>query len=469
MPLVPIQFSSGAIKSVDSFELSNPAAAVEARNFMHTDAGSLIDRPGLVEFASIGAFPVIGMAYFGSSVFAVTSDMKMWSVSSTGSVSNVTGTALTGTARPVFANDGDELAIVNGGTPRSWTGSGNTSALAGSPPSLTHIVYLDGYWIGFVIGDQELRWAGPTNTARGTWSAANFFQAESLPDDLSAIAVCQRELFAFGTDSTEIFQNFGDSAVPFRRVFTINRGIAAPYSVIEADNTLWFLSDERKIVQFQGRTPVTVSTPFYDTVLAEMGTVSDAWAWKPQLPGQFLLAWTFPTEELTIVYDYKTKDWCEWDGFVAGQSDRFRGHSHLYVKDWNKNLVGDFRTGTIWELTRDAKADGDEVRRLLRRTGRIDHGVATRKRSNFYLLDVKRGVGTNGDTEPVLEMRVNDDNNGWTDPVQIGLGYPGDPQKPIRVTGLRGVYRNRQIELKCTDSVEVIIRNLSEDVEVLSS
>lgn len=469
MPLLPIPINKGTFQNVDAFELTSPEYAADFRNFVLTDAGSNIDRPGLNQFAAVGSYPVQGLTFFSNHLVAVTSsDRKIWKIDSSGTVTDITGTALGGSARPVFADDGTYLAIAGGAAPRSWTGSGNTALLAGSPPDCKFISYLDGYWITHLIDDQEFRWAGPTESARGTWNSANFFQAEGLPDNLKAQAVLLRELYAFGAESVEIFQNFGGTSTPFQRTFFINKGIIAPYSIVEADNTLFWLDSDRRFVMMQGRTPVQVSTPF-DRVIKDMTTIDDCWGVALNIGAFYLIAWTFPTEERTLVYDYKLKEWYEWDGFVDGGTDRFKMHSYTFAKAWNRHFVGDPVRGIVWELSFDNKVDGSNTLRRLRRSGQIDHGTSKRKRSNYYQLDVKRGVGTPGGTEPRLLMRVNDDGKGWKDYVSIPLGFTGERQTPIRVPGLRGIYRKRQIEFYMTDPYELSIRSLQEDVEEMES
>ena len=466
MPLQPIPLTKGSFQSVNALELPAPEYATELRNLVLNDAGSNVDRPALSSFASIGSFAVEGLFYFSGHLVAVTGDRRIWKITSTGAVTEITGTPLAGGSRPVFASDGDFLAIAGGNSPQKWDGASNASPMDGSPPSCKFISILDSYWVTHLIDDQEFRFAGPTAPTRLTWTSADFFQAEGLADNVKSQAVLMRELYAFGEESTEIFQNFGDASTPFRRTFFIDKGILAPYSVVQADNTLFWFDSGRRFVRMTDRTPVEISTP-YSSVLKRMTTVDDCWAARIDIDGFFLIAWTFPTEQRTLVFDYKKNEWCEWDCFSDGQSTRFKMHSYAFVKAWNKHFVGDPNTGSVYELSFDNKTDGDSALRRLRRTGQIDHGSGARKRSNYYLLHVKRGVGTPGETEPVLQMRVNDDGEGWTDYVDVPLGFPGDLQGPIRVDGLRGIYRKRQIEFHMTDPSALVIARLEESVEAL--
>lgn len=470
MPTVTLQFNKGVFENVDAFELGNPEIATAQKNILVNDAGSLVDRPGLSRFATIGAIPVIGLYYFetANKLVAVTENRKIYSVDSAGIVTNITGSgSLAGTSRPVFAEDGTYLAMAGGGVPRTWIGTGNTAAMAGSPEASTHIFYLDGYWINFLTSDQEARIAGPTSVARGTWNSADFFQAESNPDHITAGAVLQRELYLFGPASIEIFQNVGDTSTPFQRAFALSKGIAAPYSLTEADNTLWFLDSDRRFVRLEGRTPVIISTP-YDRVIRGFGTVSDCWAAKIDISGLYLLLWVFPTEERSFVFDYKSQTWSEWDGFSSGVTNRWRGNTYAFSKVWNRHFVGDFRTGVIWEMSRTNKSDGTDKRRLLLRTGYLDQGTGARKRSLSYTLHVKRGLGTPGGIEPVLQLRWRDDDKPWSNPRTVGLGFTGDTKTVVRLFNT-GIYRKRQLEISMTDAAELVLNKVEEEVELLAS
>lgn len=472
MPLVPVPINRGAFKSVDAFQLSSSELGAEVRNLLLDDAGANRDRPGVNAFSSIGAFAISGLRFFGDKIFAVTQgDRKLWSVSQSGVVTDVTGLALGGTARPVFDEDDTYLAIAGGAALQRWDGAAATELMPGSPESTTHISYLDGWWIIPLLTDQELRIAGPTDAAREIWNSSNFVSAEAIPDPIQATAKLLRELYAFGPSSLEIFANSGDSSVPFGRSTPpsyLDWGIEAPYSVTKSDNTLFWLARApeggRKFVKLQGRTPAVIDSP-YAREIARMTTISDCWAASINFENFNLITWTFPTEERCFVYDVARNEWSEWDGFVDGTSDRFRMHSYCYAPAWNRHFVGDPVNGTIYELSFSAKADGNNPIRRLRRTGAYDHGTGGEKRSQYYLLDVKRGIGTPGGTEPRLGIRVNDDGKGWSPYRWVGLGFEGAKQTPIRITGLRGIYRKRQLEFVFTDAADFVLNKLEEWVE----
>lgn len=466
MALIKIPIDQGAFKNVDPFEGGDLGHAAELKNMLINDAGTNVSRPGLLNFSTLGdgSSPVTGLATFMNKLVAVTEDRSIYQISTTGASLDITGTALEAGSRPIFDNDGTYLAIAGGGAPKRWIGSGDTELMPGSPEDCTHINYLDGYWILHLINDQEFRWAGPTSAARDAWNTANFFSAEGLPDKVRSQAVLLREFYSFGDESTEIFFNYGDSSVPFKRTFFIDTGIGAPRSVVKADNTLWWFDNRRRIVKLEGRTPTFISTP-YDKVFRQLNVVGDCFGSVIDIDGFYLIVWTFPSEERVFVFDYKKNYWSEWDGFVNGQTSSMEFNS--YVGYQNRHYVGSRTEGKVYELKFDAKTDVGDTLRCIRRTGSITHGTQARKRSNYYLMNVEMGMGAQGGVEPKMQVRVKDDGNPWSPPVFIDLGNIGDPQEPIRID-LRGIYRRRQLEVSVTDAVSFKINSIEEEVEGIS-
>src|SRR5574337_1272356 len=141
MSMVPIPLTGGAFQNVDAMEVSDPSAAVALENFLLDDGGANVDRPGLGPtssgFAALGVTsPIIGLHYFeaASILVAVTDARRIYSISSTGTVTDITGVdTLDGTSRPVFDEDGTYLAIAGGGVPQRWNGSGTCAGMPGSP------------------------------------------------------------------------------------------------------------------------------------------------------------------------------------------------------------------------------------------------------------------------------------------------------------------------------------------------
>jgi hypothetical protein len=467
MPIVPIPLSGGAYTNIDKQELGSSEKAAEMKNLMLSDSGANIGRPGLSSFATMDV-ACEAIHEFNNHLFVVGIDRRFYKVTSAGVVSDITGSAggLGGSARPNFAEDGTLLGVSGGGAPMTWDGTNSVITMVGSAPSTDSLVYLDGYWLAINSSD-DIQFAGPTSADRATWSAADFFQAEGLPDSTEALAVLQRELFVFGEDSTEVYQNFGDVSVPFRRVFFIDVGISAKDSLVNESYTLWFLDENRRFSYFNGRTPTPISFPF-DKDVQRMSTVSDCFGSRIQIDQHNLIAWTFPTEGRCFVFDSKKAEYVgEWAGFENGIEARFRMNGHVYMRAWDQHFIADYNEPKVWELSTSNYADGSNPRLCLRTSGELDHGTRNRKRNIWYRMTVKRGVATTTVTDPIFEVRFRDDDKDWGNPYQLSLGATGEEATVLELRNT-GLYRKREIEIRCTDAVEFSFINMEENVEVLS-
>ena len=72
------------------------------------------------------------------------------------------------------------------------------------------------------------------------YDALDFTSAESKADNLVAVFSDHSELWAFGTDTIEIYYNTGGTAFPFSRInqALIERGCIGKYCIAKEDNTV---------------------------------------------------------------------------------------------------------------------------------------------------------------------------------------------------------------------------------------
>lgn len=496
MATITFQFNKGAFQNVDQTELSDPSYGVLQRNLLTTDAGGLIKRPLFYTIAEAGSYPIVGMTFFKENIVVVMENRRIIAYSSAGVETDITGSStLEGDDRPTFDSDGDYLAIAGGGQIKVWSGTGNTSDMAGSPPDSADIIQSDGYWLALVRADGEVQFAGPTATSRLTWNANDFFQAERDPDDGQALTKLGREVYVWGTNTIEIFQNVGDSTTPFRPVYLVEKsGTRSPRSIVQADSSFFYLNTNRQFMQLQGRQPVLISSP-YDRVIKALETVTDCYGYEIEIGGYYLIVWQFPTEDLCVVYDYKNKQWSEWTGEYINQQDEPCPFGAAVKADtWTKtNIVGlnngrvcyaafsvaasstftaisdqsepspSSQIGTAGSVIDEPSATPQQIR-FRHRSGIIDHGTSALKRNKRYTLTVKRGTGSYS-FNPQVMIRFKDDDKGWSDWTNFELGLTGDFESSFDLRNT-GVYQRRQIEIMMTDSAELILTKFEEEFDV---
>ncbi|HEY9702861.1 MAG TPA: packaged DNA stabilization protein, partial [Allocoleopsis sp.] len=95
-----------------------------------------------------------------------------------------------------------------------------------------------------------------------SYSALDFATAEVKADDLVRAYAVNNELWLFGTQGTEIWQNTGNATFPFERIVGayIEVGCAAKFSVVNDQEGLFWLGDDYCVYQNQGYAAKKIST-----------------------------------------------------------------------------------------------------------------------------------------------------------------------------------------------------------------
>lgn len=178
------------------------------------------------------------------------------------------------------------------------------------------VAYIDGY-VAVMTPEGEIHTSGLLNPTN--WSALDFINAEVEPDGAVAIAKQLNYVVAFGEWTTEFFFNAANPAPgsPLSRVqnAALQIGCANGYSVIQADNALWYIAQTRQrgrqVMAMVGQTPQAVSSPHIERILNadDLGTV---YAFPLRLCGHSWLIWTLKNSNVTIVFDATSRVWYRW-------------------------------------------------------------------------------------------------------------------------------------------------------------
>jgi hypothetical protein len=104
-------------------------------------------------------------------------------------------------------------------------GTANTAYItdADAPQDVTHVAFLDDYVIAFQKGTSKVSFADFTTTPT-SWSATDFFTAESSPE-------------------------VNDGNTPFSRIQSapIGKGLMAAHCVVEVDGNFYFFDNNRRL------------------------------------------------------------------------------------------------------------------------------------------------------------------------------------------------------------------------------
>lgn len=428
-------------------------------------------RPGLTQFATDSSANATQGRYetFGGKVLEVIGG-QVYELSSGGTLTAYSGSTLNSGTHCVFTEDFSNVFIAHGGRIAKVDTSAKTVSLLGgnSPTGVTHISFSKGYLLcnglvsGGVVGDTNFS----DDTANGYEASDSWevFNNERLPDGCNAVvAGWDAEVYSFGPNSVEVSYNDGVTPWAVLQGAYMQYGCLAPYSVSIVDNTLFWLTEAdgaRRIVKMVNRAPQVISTPF-DKLINSFQTVSDAVGWIQQMRGFSFYVITFPSADVTLAYKLDDQSWSELTYYntVTASYERYRGANALYIRSWNKTLVGDRETGIVYEQT-GLSDNGDGIRMELT-SGQMEMGTFKAKKEKLLYFRVKRGYEEGG----TFGYRVRDDHKQWKNEKAVSLGALGTTKPYVkRLSG--GVFRSRQYQIIHSDiGTDFIFLGLENDIE----
>jgi hypothetical protein len=248
------------------------------------------------------------------------------------------------------------------------------------------------------------------------------------PDLLSTVINVHREFWLMGaSESTEIWYDSGGgtlgsgiAAFPFSIIpgVFLQHGCAAPYSVQTYDLfTFWLSVDDAGIgtvFQGAGYEARRVSTFSIEKIisfaLVNSGTISDAIGMIYKQQDHVFYVLTFPTADITIVYDATENLWHErgWTDPSTGLLHRVRYAACTLA--YSLNLALDWQTGALYALDLNNFTDNNNP--IVRRRA-FAHILNDGKRASFdrFALDMEcgDGVATNPTYKPQLTLEISDD------------------------------------------------------------
>jgi hypothetical protein len=442
------------------------------------EAGSFRRRGGLKPWLDLetGA-PGNGLfAWYQMDRLVAVSGGRVWLIARDGSKVEVEGAVMSG-GNIVFADgntvDGGQwLYLTDGGYPVYTQGADLTrlTATSGAPANVSHCCWHSGRFLINSVGTRRA-YATDVNPATGEFDNAYFAAADNpltavqRPDNLDYLGTSWEEILFWGKQGLEIWQPDSNFFSPVSGAFS-PAGILAPYSVVEADNTVFALclvdgGNKRAVVKMVGRSPQVISLPI-ERVLNGHDVVEDAIAWLTR-DSEYVI--TFPTAGETWCYDYRNDawyQWSKWDSNTASRQEFLGRHSATM---WGKTFMQSRADGKIFEYDRATFTDDGQTINTEPITGNFGNGAGVR--INKLRLFLKCGA-SNGVNEPVLRVRWRDNGRQeWHGHRDVLLGAQGEYEFFRDLTQL-GSTVTRQFSFPFTDDAELVLARVEMDAESLT-
>jgi hypothetical protein len=330
----------------------------------------------------------------------------------------------------------------------------------------TTVCYLDGYFVFNEPNSQKI-WVSQLLDGTSV-EPLDFASAEGSPDGVVGIINDHKELWVFGTDTTEVWYDAGGTDFPLAPIQgAFNEiGCLSPWTIQKLDNSIFWLGTDPRgdgiVYRADGYKGQRVSTHAVEWQIQQYPDLTSATAYTYQQDGHSFYVLNFPSANTTWVYDAATNAWHERAGFSRGEFTRQRADNMCNFQ--NHTVVGDFENGNIYTLDLDTYTDNGGIQRWLRSWRALPTGQNNLNRTaqHSLQLDIESGVGLNlgqGDDPEVMLRWSDDGGHTWSNEHWVKIGKIGQYGRRAiwRRLGMTEKIRDRVYEISMTDPVKTTI------------
>jgi len=194
------------------------------------------------------------------------------------------------------------------------------------------------------------------------WDALDVQQVSQSSDKVLAMLVDVRQIWLFGGRTTAVWYDSGNADFPFEPTQTLfHVGILAPFTAQRLGGGVYWLGQTEDggpaLYRALQGAPQRVSTHAVEYQWSKVSTLTDAVGWTMDYGGHQYYVLYIPAAETTWVYDAITNLWHErahWN-ILHAIWEPYIGRCHAYC--FEKHLIGDRRTGAVYELRHDTYED----------------------------------------------------------------------------------------------------------------
>lgn len=423
----------------------------------------LLGTPGLELWTTAGNGPIRASLVEGDYLYVVSGN-RFFRVNSVGVAEDLGSVGLLPfVGRVSMATNGVDIVIVGGGIGYCYVLAAETLSqitdadFAGGDV----IIQVDGYYLVNNPGTGQI-WRSDYLDG-SSWSGLAFATAGGDPDIIVSLVADHRDVWIIGEVTSEIWYNTGAETFNFARIegAYIEQGGESHYSVTTVNNGVYWLGKDKRgnaqVFQASGRQPKTISDPSISRIISEC-QLSDAFMFSYQQLGHSFVVLTFPSSDVTLVYDSSTSLWHERSSHIRGKDVRWRANTHDLF--FGEHIVGSFEGGKLYKMKIDMyDEDGDPL--IAVRTTPV-----VRNKQNAITVDEacvmnEPGVGlVTGAVEDVdphaLLSWSRDGGRTWSPEAELSLGKIGEYDGVSRVTQL-GQGRNWVFRYKISAAVKRVI------------
>jgi hypothetical protein len=315
-------------------------------------------------------------------------------------------------------------------------------------------------------------------------NVSDFFNANT--DSNLVVGVSTKTyMYMFSNTDCEVWGISGNTGIPIDPVpgGNIDLGTSSPLAWESFDNKLFGLvrdeSGVRGVAIIQGSDYKIVSDDLFVKTIKGYSSIDDAYCWRDTHDGHVFLNITFPSANTSEQYDYNegatwTYDpslevWFKRSSYDSTtQSYEGRHLTNCTMNLGNKQIVGDFKSGSLYILSQDySDENGNKIKRRLR----TPVFWANDEVFSVYELQITTEQGRNpvmpdDGSPPQFTLRWSKDyGNTWSPYVEKNVPLTGDFKSKIKQLSCGGGSL-MQFEIQTTDSIGWIFSDMTAQMEI---
>jgi len=169
------------------------------------------------------------------------------------------------------------------------------------------VVYWDSF---FVFTSSRHIFASDSNDGT-SYNALSFGTAEMDPDRIIAPFVYRNQVYIFGSQLTEVYDNNPDFTLPFPLLrnegYVLDKGLSSQFAIVESEESFMFVGGSNEEIpgvwRVEQGTPVKISTPAIDLIIENLSLeqLQKVNAFAYSLQGGFFAVFDFG--EITLIHD----------------------------------------------------------------------------------------------------------------------------------------------------------------------
>lgn len=396
---------------------------------------SVYRAPGIDTFLTLPTGPVRGGVEMGGDTYIV-SGSRIYRVQPDLTVTDLG--AIPGAGPVPIAQNGSQVCIVAESKGYIATAASLVQITDADFRTPSFVVSLDGYFI-FIEEDTDIMFHSELNNGLA-YDPLDVFTAEGKTDILIGLFVDKSELWAFGSQTTQVFVDTGGipAFTPISTTY-IDRGLQAPFSTAAADNTIFFVGNDGIVYRINGYQTVRVSTDSVEYQISQLNRLQkrdmDATVYTIEGRPNYVIT----SDNWTLAFDVASGEWHQrrstlYDNWRAIALDRNMVSFFGDAEQEGIWLVGDRTSGRVGQLKGASRTEFGEMI-IISILGQIIHDFPRPLDADSLHVDFQMGVGleTGQGSDPQVMFRFTDDlGQSWTPEIWMPLGKTG--QTFTRVT-----------------------------------